>query len=405
MATIGNITSAVGGTGARRIAIDAGRCIEVRRHALTCHACVEACPTEAIAVEDGRIAIAPELCIGCGSCASVCPTQALRTASPSRERLIALVDQAADQVFCPASMSGDSPQQAESQPIPYLEFACEHAIPGNAGARSVVPGLPFADESVLVHAAARGFSRIVLTACNQPECLQPALDAATDAVDAARALLASAGIDCTIKLRRQKPAANDDAKNAPNNKRAVYQAAGTVEVANAEASAFTRRGMLSDLASQAGTIVAETANAEMQERLGARNGQSNVHPVVTDRHGSMEKFAVPRRESLLDDLYCLNPEPVGPIRVRGFARVEIAGQACTGCALCVRFCPTGALQGTAVPIGLPAAESHLSHRIGDCVGCRLCESACPLHCLHVHDDVNAPDIFELEPMELLAAAK
>ena len=379
---------------------------------------METCPEGAILVRDNRITIQPELCIGCGSCASECPTQALRTVAPSSIELAGFVDQVADHVFGQMAADADAPE-------PVLEFACEHAQPSSASARIVVPALPYVDESVLVHAAACGFQKIALTTCNQARCTKPTMAAVPDILATARALLAAAGTDCRITLRREKPPA--EGEDAPaRGKRAHRQAprasgsqtsahSGPVTVGHTE---YSRRGMLSDMASQAQTIVAETAAAEMRERLGVRDEPPSLRQTLTDGTGNMLKFEMPRAMSLLDDLYVLNPEPEGTLNTRGFARVEVNAQACRRCAMCARFCPTGALQGEAVPIGNDSAfgawgmfgstrdenapQGSLTWRMSDCVGCHLCEFTCPLRCLSVHDEVDAAGIFELEPIDLLA---
>ncbi len=395
-----------------------------------CHACVEACPEGAIDVRDNRITIAPELCIGCGSCASECPTEALRTVNPTRQELADFVDMVADQVFGPDSVHAGSweaaanpdakiatPADAGSKP--YLEFACEHAVPSSAAARIVVPALSYVDETVLLHAAARGFETIALTCCNQSHCMKPTLAAVPDTLTTARSLLAVAGVECKITLRRQKPPAEGEGaskRRFGSGRKQVAAPAGQATVATSGSGDYSRRGMLSDMASQATTIVAETAAIEIRERLGMQEEQPSIRQVLTDGNGNMRKFAMPHKESLLMDLFTLNPEPTAPVSARGFARITVNADACRRCAMCARFCTTGALQGEAVPIGQsdfgawrapgltneePQAGGSLTFSPTECVGCHLCEFSCPLHCLKVEDAVDASELFELEPIDLL----
>ena len=420
--SIENIAGVVAGAGARHIVVEAGRCVEVRHRAAQCGACMDTCPEGAITVKDNRITLQPELCLGCGSCASECPTQALRTVQPSESDLIMFVDTVADEVFGKLAES-----DADKEPV--LEFACEHAHPSSADARIIVPALPYVDEAVLVHAAASGFDRIVLTSCNDARCMKPTLAAVPDILATVRPLLAAAGSACTISLRREKPPAQNEEDSKATRKHArkptprstangsetqVNTVTGTTTVGHRE---YSRRGMLSDMASQASTIVAETAAAELRDRLGQQPEQPSLRQTLTDGTGKMRKFDMPRAESLLNDLYVLNPEPTGPLNVRGFAQVEVNAQACTRCGMCMNFCTTGALEGEAAPIGSnpfgawrpaglqneePEVKGSLTFRISDCVGCHLCEVACPLRCLHVNDEVDASTIFELEPIDLLA---
>lgn len=43
---------------------------------ISCGACVEACPVNAISEGDGKYVIDAEACISCGACAGECPVEA-----------------------------------------------------------------------------------------------------------------------------------------------------------------------------------------------------------------------------------------------------------------------------------------------------------------------------------------
>ncbi len=43
---------------------------------ISCGACADACPVEAISEGDGKYVIDPNVCIDCGACAGVCPVDA-----------------------------------------------------------------------------------------------------------------------------------------------------------------------------------------------------------------------------------------------------------------------------------------------------------------------------------------
>lgn len=410
MPSIENITGAIAAAGLRHIVVEAGRCTEVRHRMARCHACVDTCPEGAIDVRENRIIIQPELCVGCGSCANECPTQALRTAGPSREELVALVEQAAEMAF-----ADGTPEDGAS-----LEFACEHATPGNASARIVVPALPYVDESVVLRAAALGFDAVALTSCNDGGCIKPALAAIPDMLATARALLAAAECPCKVTLRREKPRPEpEDGKGAKRGfgrtQRISTRTTTTLDTTQAGHDS-SRRGALAELAMQTRTIVAETAAAELRDRMGTPEAAPNLRQTLTDGQGNFLKFDMPRARDILDDLYVMNPEPKGTINARGFALVKVNADACTRCAMCAKFCTTGALQGESAPIGAlftggwhtqdpRASEGNpgsLTYRPSDCVGCHLCEFTCPVHCLHVEDEIPAESIFELEPIDLLS---
>ena len=43
---------------------------------VSCGACAEVCPAEAIKEGDGKYVIDPDKCLDCGACAGVCPVSA-----------------------------------------------------------------------------------------------------------------------------------------------------------------------------------------------------------------------------------------------------------------------------------------------------------------------------------------
>lgn len=44
---------------------------------ISCGACAEGCPVEAIAEGDGKFVIDADTCIDCGACAGTCPVEAI----------------------------------------------------------------------------------------------------------------------------------------------------------------------------------------------------------------------------------------------------------------------------------------------------------------------------------------
>lgn len=48
----------------------------IKDECISCGACVDQCPVEAISEGDGKYVIDAEKCIDCGACADVCPVDA-----------------------------------------------------------------------------------------------------------------------------------------------------------------------------------------------------------------------------------------------------------------------------------------------------------------------------------------
>ncbi|HOA33162.1 MAG: 4Fe-4S binding protein [Clostridiales bacterium] len=49
---------------------------KISEECISCGACVDSCPVDAISEGDGIYVIDPETCIDCGACAGVCPVDA-----------------------------------------------------------------------------------------------------------------------------------------------------------------------------------------------------------------------------------------------------------------------------------------------------------------------------------------
>ncbi len=91
----------------------------------------------------------------------------------------------------------------------------------------------------------------------------------------------------------------------------------------------------------------------------------------------------PVHARLLTQLQALPPANTGAAaavvdtQLTPFANVEINHDACTGCGLCSRFCPTDAL---AFSTGDGAFQ--LDFTPSACIDCGICALACPSHALH-----------------------
>ncbi|MCL4425655.1 MAG: 4Fe-4S binding protein [Firmicutes bacterium] len=67
--------------------LDQVRCLNMRHKAMTCQACVQACPSRAL-TPGNPVKIIPERCAGCGLCVPSCPTGALSLSQLSYARVL-----------------------------------------------------------------------------------------------------------------------------------------------------------------------------------------------------------------------------------------------------------------------------------------------------------------------------
>jgi formate hydrogenlyase subunit 6/NADH:ubiquinone oxidoreductase subunit I len=92
-------------------------------------------------------------------------------------------------------------------------------------------------------------------------------------------------------------------------------------------------------------------------------------------------FVPPRRrlaESLLQGVSSQVDDSLLPVLL-GVADIEPGTGPCTGCDLCARVCPTGALKVSELE-----SQWALQFQIGQCVGCGVCIEACSSGALSLH---------------------
>lgn len=169
----------------RYFAYDAEICAHGRRGLSGCHACIDACATDAIRSLGESIEVDPYLCQGCGSCVTVCPTGAMTYAYQPLDELLATVRrtlhayrQAGGSHPCVLLYGSDASAEqvaimSERLPERVLPFALEEV--GEVGIEAWLAMLAYGADHVVLLAGAETPRRERMATARQIEYLTPVL--------------------------------------------------------------------------------------------------------------------------------------------------------------------------------------------------------------------------------------
>jgi ferredoxin len=117
---------------------------------------------------------------------------------------------------------------------------------------------------------------------------------------------------------------------------------------------------------------------QMAGRAGAILGQEGMGDAYTDE-------------------ITVSTRPSSQLDCRRFGKVSIDIDACSGCGLCVMFCPTGALAHEKYDKPADPARKYLDFNANMCVQCGLCKDVCMRNCMEVSSVVNVASLMDFEP--------
>lgn len=378
MPTVDDVLELAQALGGRAVAVAPARCVAVRNRNSSCSRCSDACAAGAVTVRNNEVSIDPEACTACGSCVPACPTGAFVALEPSQGDLAAALARSARALgggrVCIACARAAS--QADGDPDKFAELPCL----GRVG------------ELLLVELAARGVREIVLVDGGCESCRFGTVSAAVDlAVREGRGLFSLLGCDAKVLRASEFP---DDARM----------------LSEREQRGAARRGFLSSaggMAKDAALIAAEQTLAQKRRAAGGDEPVTLRQRLGIGADGKLPRFRVERNLRLLDALCELGGEAgdVGELDTRFFGNVVVDASKCSGCGMCVMFCPTGALAASLD--GHPRADEGLCYRefsAADCVQCGLCVDVCLSGAVSLSTCVDAAELFDFEP-RLLEARK
>lgn len=354
-------------SGSEAITLHPERCLNTRFRALECSLCADACPAEgAITVTNGKPALDNSACLQCGLCLHRCPTEAFTR---------------------PDSLPGKLVKTVAMLPAGPVDLVCPHHPHPERGP---------APQAVQMQCCLAALSPATLLELSTPKkeiwlddtpCARCSLGQVHPVIrhSAAQAsgwagLLTEAG---SISLRAEE----DEIPLATS--RPVYNAA----------NRSVSRRELFDTFKQSGQ---EIAVAEEKVEL-VKGGQSV--PVSA----RLPHFMPHQRAKILSILE-KSPSTQSPITNNQYPKgtsllftnlpllnLYVDLTRCTACALCARFCPTGALKFLS-----DGASFALTFQPSLCLGpdCNICILACPEQAVSTQPVTESPNLFTKKPLAM-----
>lgn len=344
------------------------RCVAVRNRHSTCQKCIDACLADAIHIEKNELEIDAGACVACGACIAVCPTSALISVDPMEEELAAAV-------------AATTPA-ADGVPV----IACARKAArqvGDPDKYAVVPCLARMDERLIVELAARGITDIQLVDGVCATCkYRGAVPAIDDTVASARELLAAVGSDTVITRTSEFPEAvhvADLQKAVGAARREFFTSTGHYAKDVAKSAA---EKMVNDKLKQ---LKLQKEEQSLRDKLGVKNGV-----------GKMPTIDAERNMEILDAMARIGEPVEEEMFTRIFGNVEVDAEKCSGCGMCVMFCPTDALRKS-LDVHPDKTRAYMEFSMAECTQCNLCADACLKKCIEVVPVVSLAELFDFEP--------
>lgn len=339
-------------------------CLRRRHKEVPCRRCLEACPTQAI-TEGEPVALDAERCVGCGLCLHLCPTGAFTG---------------------PDGRAGKLPDILASLSDGRVELACgrkDRLALTRAEVSYVVEvkpclaalSMPTLLAAVVLRTASDPAGRTGVLWLNDEPCVDCPIGSVQGDVqrtaEEANRLLAVFGLGPSVFTYRGSP---ESLAREPQ-ERLVVQG---------DLPRYSRRSFFGSLRSQTLRALASVV---------AESRQEEPLPAVEDK---LPQRLPKGRRTLARVLTWPGPPAVGRIDTTGlpFGAVRI-GEGCSACALCARFCPSGAL-------AFAGNEGHFAivFVAVHCLDCAICSLVCPAGVVVLEPEVEARQLVAGTPQTL-----
>ena len=370
MPNIGDILDTVDMMKVDPVVIDEDRCVVVRNRNAKCRRCADACGAGAIFIARNSIRVEADACLNCGSCASVCPDSAITMVEPKAEQVDSRVKATADGstglavIACSRRAS-----KGEADPDRFAEVPC----------------LAHLREDQIIGYVADGLNDIVLVdGCCSTCRLGYTSDETDEMIDSAASILEAAQAEAVISRMSDFPS----------------------EVLIDEEERYrgkSRRGLARQTGSYMGKIAGNVVRQTLENKLGLAESEAEKWKRRRAVNGKLPTFTPDLNYRIIDDLVAMaesdraNIEDDGILDSRRFGDLCIDLEKCSGCAMCITFCPTEALSYDEYDIPEDDSLRYIEFNSSDCTQCRICVDVCIRHCLEIGSKVNISEICDPAP--------
>ncbi len=349
------------------------QCVNARHRQAGCRLCVDHCPVDAIQLAPGPLPLPmldPRVCVGCGACIPVCPTDVFGQSMAPEARLEGF----RDELPAGGALALVCPQHADpSQTTATADYVIQHER--CLAAFSVDQLLALSDA---------GSRALWLDDSPCETCpLAPAQGDIAQRAEAANQLLAAFGMAPAV--HRVSEASEPRSSSAP------------LPVLQGSAPAVDRRGFFRSLGRLAQQRLEEAEARDVRPMLdpGAPVDQRLPYRIPTSLKRLDSQLMALSEASVPVSGFLLDAEALP------WSDLEVRADACSGCQLCARFCPTGALnylwgeleEGTVF---------NLNFHPRLCLDCHICVAVCPEDALDLTGSVTVDLLLQPERTLLVA---